>query len=174
MEPTLKKIDLTTKSFEANGHKYYITDQVSFSRWIEYEKLSPKLTYGVDFDSMYKAHSRAYAALNEKKFADAAVIMHNLMSGIKDANDDKRIHPALEICALIINREDEDMAVYERSFQLEKINDWQVEGFDILSFFALALRSINGFRETYLEYLKQEAQKMINDKALLGSMQEAE
>lgn len=167
MEPTLKTIDLTTKSFEANGHKYYISDKVSFARWTEYEKISPKLTYGVDFDSMYKSHGKAYAALNEKRFADAAVIMHNLMSGIKDANDDSRVHPALEICALIINREGEDMAEYNKAFQLEKINDWQTEGFDILSFFALALRSISGFRETYLEYLKQEAQKLIDGKSLL-------
>jgi hypothetical protein len=164
-------LDFTQKSFKANGKTYHISEKISIDRWAEYEKLMPRLTYGIDFESMNKSHAKAFAALNEKRFADAAVIIHNLMSGIKDANDDTRVHPALLMCALVINFEGEDVGLYDKNIQLQKIEDWKAEGLDILSFFAFALRSINGFRETYLLYIAAQAEKIIEKSELIKKSQ---
>lgn len=161
-----KAVDFS-KPFMANGKKYAMSETVAIERWAEYEKLQPRLTYGIDFDSMSKALFKAYGAINEKRFADAAVIVHNLMSGIKDVKDEARIHPALLMCALIVNYEGEDTRVFNKEIQLEKIKDWQVEGLDILSFFALALKCINGFRETYLLYMAEQAETIIEKSQLV-------
>lgn len=162
MANEVKTIDLfKVKTFEANGHKYHVSKKISIPRWREYEKLEPRLTYGVDFDAMFKQLKKAYEALNTKagNIADAAVILHNLMSGIKDIENEMREHPALLMCALVINREGEDTGVFDEQIQREKIEDWRKEGFDVLPFFTFALFSIQGFRETYVEYIAKEMEK---------------
>lgn len=161
--PELKTLKPTDKSFIANGKKYFITDKISIARWKEYEKLMPRITYGVGFEEMFKSHSKLYALLNQQKFADSAVIVHNLMNGIKEINDETRVHPSLLMCALLINREGEDAGAYSKEIQLEKIDDWQKEGMDILSFFAFALQSINGLKKTYLEYIANQAQETLTE-----------
>lgn len=125
--------------------------------------MQPRLTYGVEFDQMNKAHAKAFAALNDRKFADAAVIIHNLMTGIKDVTDDKRIHPGLLMAALVINREGEDVTDYDYQLQVEKIQDWEKEGLNILDFFRFALQSITGFRETYTLFIREQAEQIAKE-----------
>lgn len=163
-----KPVDFN-QSFMANGRLYNVSETISIDRWAEYEKLMPRLTYGINFEDMNKSHLKAYNFLNDKRFADAAVIIHNLMSGVKDANDDKRIHPALLMCSLIINYEGEDTTKFSKEAQLKKIEDWTAEGLDILSFFAFALRAINGFRETYIAYMAEAANEVIEKSQLKKS-----
>ena len=155
----VKTLDLfKVSSFEANGHKYHISKKISIPRWREYEKLEPRLTYGVDFDSMFKQLRKAYDALNTKNgnVLDAGIIIHNLMSGIKDIESDKREHPALLMCALVINREGEDAGTFDEQLQLDKIEDWRKEGFDVLPFFTFALFSIQGFKTIYVQYIASQ------------------
>ena len=155
----VKTIDLfKVKTFEANGHKYSISKKISIARWKEYEKLEPRLTYGLNFDDIFKQLKKAYEALNTKagNVLDAGIILHNIMSGIKNIEDSSREHPALLMAALVINREGEDSALFDEAAQLEKINDWSKEGYDVLPFFIFALTSIQGFRDTYVEYITKE------------------
>lgn len=163
VEPT--KINFNDRWFTANGKKYYVSDRICIERWKEYEKLSPRITYDIGFDTMQKKLTQAYEALNKQQFANAAVIIHNILNGVKDVNDDKRVHPSLLMAALLINGEGEDIKVFDKQTQLQKIDDWQTEGLDILGFFSFALSSINGFRETYLLHIRDqvaEIQKEIN------------
>lgn len=166
-EPIVKSFNVKDKVFMANGRKYYMSEKISVRRFREYEKLVPLLTYGMGFNEIFSALKKAYAAANEKRFADVAVMLHNIMSGIKDADDEKRFHPALLVCALVINREGEDPGAYDESVQIEKIEDWQKEGLNMLDFFTLALTSINGFRETYLQYIAQQAKDLIEKSDLI-------
>lgn len=164
-----QELDLfKTKTFTANGYKYTVSKKISIPRWREYEKLEPRLTYGIGFDDLFKQLRKAYDALNTKQgnIADAAVILHNLMSGIKDIEDSKREHPSLLMCTLVINREGEDTGVFDAQLQLDKIEDWRKEGFDILPFFTFALYSIQGFRETYVEYITKELTKSQKPKSV--------
>jgi len=158
----IKTLDLTKiRSFMANGHEYHISSGISLSRYKEYEKLEPRLTYGVDFDSLFKQLRKAYDALNSNKEgrADAIVIIHNLMSGIKDIENEKREHPALLMAALVINRDGEDAGIYDEKKQLQKIEDWQKEGYDALPFFTFALISIQGFGAEYKKFVEMETIK---------------
>lgn len=148
----IKSIDLNQKEFTANGRKYIILDKITPERYKEYEKLVPELTFGLGFAQIYANLQKIWEYLNKMEFGNASVVCHNTMKGIKNIDDSKRIHPALMMAALVIVREDEDCKVYDKQLMLEKINDWQSEGLDMLSFFALSLNSIQGFREALIDY----------------------
>jgi hypothetical protein len=155
-----KAIPMGPGEFMANGKKYIVKSFISIERFQEYEKLAPQLTMGIGFDEMFTSLKKAYGYLNtpQPKPLDAGIIIHNLMNGIKGINDGKRVHPALKMAALVINREDEDPAKYDEKLMLDKINDWQAEGLDMMDFFDLSLSSIQGFNER-LSQSSQEKEK---------------
>lgn len=165
--PVVKTLDMKENKFTANGQEYFISEKISVRRFREYEKLVPQLTFGIGFNEMYAALGKSYKALNEKRFADAAIITHNIMSGIKDADDEKRFHPALHMCALVINRKGEDTGKYDKALMEQKISDWEEEGLNMLDFFTLALTSINGFKETYILHIQKQAQELVEKSDLM-------
>lgn len=150
-----KQFDPSWKEFEANGKKFTVNANLSISRYEQYEKLQPRLAYGIDFDTMFKQLKQQYQLLNDRKFADAAVISHNLMSGIKDILDLKREDPALLMCALAILGPGEDPGAYDEKVQLEKIDDWRKEGYGIDGFFLFAVSIMKGLPKAYNEYIME-------------------
>lgn len=158
----VKSIEKGKKEFVANGHKYIVMDKISIARFKEYEKLVPQLTMGIGFSEMFTSLGKAFALLNSPapKPLDAGIIIHNLMEGIKGAGSENRAHPGLMMAALVINREGEDATKYDKNLMLEKIADWQAEGFDMLDFFELSLTSIQGFKETLVKYTQETAKLM--------------
>jgi hypothetical protein len=130
-------------------------DRITPERWKEYEKLVPVLTFGLSFDQMFQNLTKLWEHLNKQKFGDASVICHNMMKGIADANDPKRVHPSLMMAALVINREGEDVRVYDEQLMREKIADWTAEGLNMLGFIALSQASIHGFKETLIKYTQE-------------------
>lgn len=140
----IKKIEKDSKSFMANGHEYYITSSLSVIRFKHFEKLK------VEFDlnqTMLKARSnfiQIFKLLNESKPAEAAVIAHNMANAI-DMQKEKAHSPILYLCALFINRKDEDVTKFDEIMMEEKVNDWAAEGFDIADFFSLARLLSNTF-----------------------------
>lgn len=139
----------------ANGVNYNILESIPLGRYIRFQKESVKLTYGTTFPEMFKNMGKAYQCLNDRKHADAAVIIHNMMSEIKGIEEEKRVEPALMICALFIVRDDEDLSKVDDEYMQSKIDDWAKEGYEVNGFFHLALTSIEGFRETFLEYIQK-------------------
>lgn len=154
----LKTLSSATKSFEANGKKYTVSEKISVERFIQYEKLVPELTFGLSFEQIYSNLRKAFELLNKQKFADSSVVIHNIMNGISSIEDEKRAHPALLMASLVINRQDEDVRVYDEFIALDKINDWQLEGLDMLGFFDLSLSSIQGFKTTLIKYTQEQAE----------------
>lgn len=159
----IKSIPAGVREFQANGKRYIIMDKITVLRYKEYEKLVPRLTFGLDFNEMYKNLEKMYAALNKQQFANSAVICHNMMNGISNVNDPNRVHPAMMMAALVINREDENPGSYDETLMMDKINDWTVEGFDMMSFFELSLNSIQGFRETLVKYTQAQAELVLKN-----------
>lgn len=160
----LKKITKETTHFTANGKKYVIADGVSIARFEEYEKLQPILAYGINHKEIFTHLRKAWDYLNKNKPIDAGVILHNVMSGIENVDKEDRVHPGLLIAALFINREDEDLSKYDKNISLDKIKDWREEGYDVSSFFLLALNSLQGFKQTYVEYINQIKQEVLEIK----------
>ena len=144
----MKKLDLTNSHFQANGNKYTITQELSISRWREFEHLQALVGLGRSYQEIFDNLAKAYESLNKSKIADASVTIHNLISGIKDKLDERH-HPALKMCALWINKEGEDTAEYDNEKMDAKIKDWEIEGYNIEDFFLLAWNFVPGFIETY-------------------------
>lgn len=154
---SVQKLELGTKSFIANGKKYVVSETISIARFKQYEKLVPRLTFGLDFNQIFANLKLAYEALNKQQFANSSVILHNLMNGISKVEEDNRVNPALLMASLMINRENEDVTIYDEKIALDKINDWQVEGLDMMGFFQFSLTCINGFKETLIKYTQEQA-----------------
>lgn len=156
----IKTLDSNVKTFEANGNKYFISDKISIERFTQYEKLVPRLTYGLEFSQIFANLKLAYENINKSNFANSAVIIHNIMNGITNIEDSNRVHPALLMASLVINREGEDTRFYDETIALDKIKDWQTEGLDMLGFFNLSLSSIQGFSETLLKYTQSQLKEI--------------
>lgn len=152
----VKKLIIENKQFEANGKTFFVSDRISINRYIEYQKTMPLLTFGTNFEEMFKQLKNAYNLLNKQNFADSAVVIHNILSNVAKVEEQSRIHPALKMAAMFINTKDEDVTVYDEELTKQKIYDWTVEGYDISDFFTLALNSINGFREAFQEYTEKK------------------
>jgi len=149
----VKKLDLSKPFFEANGKKYTVSKSLSVERWKYFEDFQALVGFGRSFDDVFQNVKKAYEALQHPKIADASVILHNILIGVKEKLD-KRHHPALMICALFINAEDEDQRVYDEDIMNRKIEDWQKEGYDVNDFFSLAWNLVPSFIENYKDVLQ--------------------
>lgn len=139
----LKTFNPEANSFEANGKKYLIHGSLSTFRYPLYEKFQASLAWGVEFQEQYNNLQKAYDFLNKSKPADAAVFINNVMAGVA-RKIEGRAHPALMICTLFICREGEDLTTWNEAEAIEKISDWDEEGYDINSFFLFAQHLVRG------------------------------
>jgi len=149
----VKKIDLSKPYFEANGKKYRVSKSLCVERWRHFEDLQALVGFGRSHDEIFKMVKKAYEALQHPKIADASVTLHNILIGMKEKLD-QRHHPALLICALFINADDEDQKVYNEETMNRKIEDWQKEGYDVNDFFQLAWNLVPSFIENYRDVLQ--------------------
>lgn len=150
MKTELKTLDLKAENFTANGKNYRILTHIPLSRWQAFRKLQVRLVYGMDSKTLGDNLMKAYNFCNRSKPepVSAGIILHNIMNGLKDLFEGERFDIALEICALIIMQEGEDIGTYDQKLDAEKIKDWEKEGFEPSGFFQLALNSIPAFKTT--------------------------
>lgn len=151
---SLKKLDLNKKTFIANGRIYRIDSELSIKRFAEYQILEKEAGFGINFKTIFNSLKQIHKLMNEVKFVEASVKLDNLMRGV--AKIDERKPTLLKMCALFINREDEDITEINNSLMEEKINDWKE--YDVNSFFQFALATIDGFIEVY-----KNAMELISD-----------
>lgn len=143
----LKRIDLETGVFEANGTRYFIEGGLTIERYAESQILEKEMGYGITFKAFFEKMQSAYNLLNKQKPADAAVLLNDLIRGMGKINEREPI--VLKICALYINAEDEDRSAFTQDMITKKINDWKAEKMDMRDFFHVASSSINGYIEIY-------------------------
>lgn len=156
------RLNLEEKTFKANGNTYYYSQNMCIDRFIEFERLQAHVGFGKDFKNLYDEMKKAYEHFNTNRFADGSVIIHNLLNGIGQ-NLDKRDHPVLQLCALFINREGENVKIFDADLNDQKIDDWKKEGYAIADFFQLAFNFVEGFIPAYNEIIQnisEEASKM--------------
>ena len=144
----LLTLEKGTQAFPANGKKYTVESTVSFMRWNMYQKLQIELGYGVTFEEMFNRLTTAYGLLNAQKFADAACEIRDIMKGVADVGK-RDVPTVIKMCALFINTEDEDRRTITDAQITAKHVDWANEGYDVNSFFQLALHSIPNLVNIY-------------------------
>lgn len=137
----LKRLDLNQQEFIANGKKYRIENGFSIERYCEYQALEKELAYGLTFKGIFDALNEIFQRFNKGDFAMGVIKTYDLMQGVKRVGEREPV--MLKMCALFINREDEDRATITEDMIAEKIEDWKAEGYDITDFFTLALNTMD-------------------------------
>jgi hypothetical protein len=146
-EKALKRIDHTKGWFIANGKKYVVETGYSIERYAYYQRLSLEAGFGVAFSRMFAEWEEVIAEANELRFSDVVIRAYNMSRGIMNIEQNE---PAvLKLCALFLNRPDEDRRFISDDLISDKIRDWKEEGIAIEDFFILATATISGFTEVY-------------------------
>lgn len=143
----LKRIDLQTGKFTANGVDYQIEGNLSIERYAEFQILEKELAYTTTFKGMYDKMVRLRDLMNKMRFVDAAVELNDLLIGVSKIEE--REPTVLKICALFMNTPDEDRTTFTQDMITKKIADWKTEGLDMRDFFQVASDSVAGFLEVY-------------------------
>lgn len=154
----LTKIDLQTKSFVANGVRYYIEDTRSIDRWVFEQQLTIEAGFGVEFDEMLRAWKDQKDYLNKQNFVDAAVQAYNMANGITKIF--AREPTILKFCALFINTAEEDRRTIDSDMISRKIEDWKAEGLAIEGFFEFSLLRVRGLGEGYMKAIQSVSNLM--------------
>jgi len=149
----VKRINFNVPYFDAGGVRYHMNKTLSVERWRAFEDLQPLLMLGRTSQDIYNQTVKAYEKLQEPKIADASVLLHNLILGLKD-HLEKRYHPALMITALFFNAEDEDKKTFDDDLMKAKIESWQQEGYAMEDFFTVAFNLVPGFMKIYEDDLQ--------------------
>src|SRR4051812_14569636 len=143
----LKRIDFNSGKFTANGIDYQIEGNLSIERYAEFQVLEKELAYGTTFKAMYDKLVHLKDLMNKLRFVDAAVVLTDLLRGVTKLEE--REPTVLKICALFINRTDEDRTTFTPDMITAKIADWKAEGMDMRDFFQVASSSVAGFLDVY-------------------------
>ncbi|MFT3704637.1 MAG: hypothetical protein QM802_19890 [Agriterribacter sp.] len=143
----LTKVDLSAGPFKANGKLYTVSNTFSLDRYKMYENIELEMGYGRAWADIYDEGLKVYDALNRSKFADASVMMHNLIQGVKNVKN--KMPHAMRMCALFINYEGEDVRYISEQIIQQKIFDWNEEGLDPEPFLTFGVNSMRGFQERY-------------------------
>lgn len=171
----LKKLDFEATEFMANGKRYFIKQSLSVERFRWFEKYQVDFGFGRTYKSIADALKKAIEFGNKGKGIEAWNIVLNLVLAIGDGLE-KRTNNAMMICALFIVTDDEDLTKWDEQQQLEKINDWNTEGYDVNSFFQLAANLVTGFIEDLEEILSgtsELAKTLETIKSLEGTTQKS-
>lgn len=149
----LKKIDFAEGKFEANGKTYFIEETISVARYKYYIMFQTEAGYGCTFTQMMENWEKVYELANKMRFADVAVIANEMKNAIGGFGTRK--HPAIAICALFCNTENEDRKTISEQLLNEKLNDWEEAGIDVYSFFVLAGTLVNGLATAWNDLLSE-------------------
>lgn len=143
----LKQINFADGKFEANGKTYYIEETISVERYKYYIMFQTEAAYGCDFAAMMKKWDEVWEMANKMRFADIVIIAHEMRNAIGGFGTRK--HPAIAICALFCNTENEDRTKISEQLLNEKLKDWEEAGIDVYSFFVLAGTLVNGLASVW-------------------------
>ena len=154
----LRVIDLSKKYFECDGRKFYVKDSLSFSRYREFRKLNLEFGFSATHIDVFNNMKTAFEYLNNMKPAEGAVVLYNGMQGI--AALEEKDDPALRLCALFIDEDGENPAIYDEGKMREKIECWGKE-LDVSPFFQLAANLVPGWMDAYKYVIQNGLLKVV-------------
>jgi len=143
----VKRIDLNTGVFMANGKEYTVEQFLSVERYVEFQILEKELAFGVTFKAMFDMLDKLESQLNKINFANAAVTLSDIKRGLVKVQEREPV--ILKICALFMNTKDENRAIITQDMIDTKISDWKAEGLAMNDFFQVALTTVSGFLGIY-------------------------
>jgi hypothetical protein len=156
MTTELKRIPFDEGKFVANGNNYTIEQFLSFDRLEMYESLEVELGLGLRLQNVISKLDDQKVCYNEGRHADAIIINHELRTSGQYKLDHK-INAAFEMCALFINRDDEDRSIITKDMIKAKVDDWRKE-YAVNDFFSFAMASIPVYLRGYVKSSQNTSQ----------------
>jgi hypothetical protein len=165
--PKQKRIDIPSGVIPAGGDTFFIQYSLATTRFVEYLKRLPRLTYGVTFKGMYNSLAEIHKLSSNGNDVIAAITgvrekSINQMSAIKRF-DENQILDVVDLCALFCNRPGEQIDKYDEAVHHEKSMILQNEGYATEDFFLLSKSLIDGLQEAYQRTLSLKSQKESSD-----------
>ncbi len=124
--------------------EYFLEPQISIERFKRMNEFEIELSFATTFKKHYAGLKEVKSILNEARFVDAAVKLNDVLVGMHRVLDHSNHHPILKYCALILNTHNEDRKAFDEKIMDEKIKHWEEAGVPIMSFFSVALHTVNG------------------------------
>ena len=153
----LRKIDfIKEKNFECGGRKFHIDESLSFDRYKELQKIGIEFGFVATFEDIFKNLTKAIEAYNKHDYFNMSIVIYKIQEGIKNLED--KDDPALRICALFINEEDEDISAYNEALMKSKIDCWGGE-LSIDPFFYLAASLVPYWTNVYELHIRNGLQE---------------
>ena len=144
----LRKIDFgKEKYFECDGRKFYVNESLSFARYRELQKISLEFGFSATFEDIFNNLAKSIESYNKHDYFNMSITIYKIQEGIK--NLPEKDDPALRLCALFINEENEDSTVYNEGVMKSKIDCWGKE-IEVNGFFYLAASLVPGWMPFYL------------------------
>lgn len=152
-EPQQKTFDISSGKIPAGGKIGYIQYALSTTRYVEYLKRLPKLTFNTSYKGMYDTLSKIYmvnSSGNDMIYAvqQSRELAWNQLEAIKRF-DESEILDVIDFCALFINFENEDVSKYDHAMHESKKVILSEEGYDASLFFQLQVNLIEGFSQSF-------------------------
>jgi hypothetical protein len=164
MSNEIKMVEIEPgKTFMANSRRYIVSDSFSIGRLAKIEELEEEMNMFSDKKTCHAVMLAAMGKINELNPGDAYALMYNKIEA--DRRNVKIAPYALRICAVYINREEENLGDITDTSIAEKINDWSEEGLDIRPFLAFA---VSVFRELLQSY-KLPIQNILAEAKVIAS-----
>lgn len=144
----VKRLPENARSFQANGKTYIIHELLTLDAYRKLEELRIEIQAGTGPAGVLSLANRAYTALNASKFADASVILYNLINAAEPVAEGR---PPLFMLALTLfaRPEGSDVTQWNQAEAEEWLKDWNAEGYSASDFFALASSRIIGYTEFF-------------------------
>jgi hypothetical protein len=153
-QPKINRIDFSKGQFKANGKTYYIQDSLTISRWKMYQRFQHVLAFNgtpedhLEFvEFIIKILSGPVSGMAIHKILENALNIKDMYKTFISSEPDHWF----KFAALFINREGEDVAVYDETIEKSKIADWTEAGIDAQDFFLLCARQSKALRVKYLQ-----------------------
>lgn len=143
----LRKIDFEReKYFDCDGKKYFVKDSLSFNRYRELQRITLEFGYSATFEDIFANLSKAIESYNKHDYFNMSIVLYKIQEGIK--NLEQKDDPALRLCALFIDEENEDPTVYNEAMMKAKIDCWAKE-LEVGPFFYLATSLVPSWMPVY-------------------------
>jgi hypothetical protein len=151
--------------FWANGIEYTIrtpSDVLSPTRYTEFNRLCMQAGMGLDFNQLLshlkELERKVYEIDPKDQTTKTGVILqlNAITKAVLDKSAD-RYDLMLHLCCIFIVEAGEDLRQFSFEKSIEKISNWNTEGYRVNDFFQLAMSSIPQFRAVYQEAERVQA-----------------
>jgi hypothetical protein len=147
------RIDFALGQLKTPEHLYNLRNTLSIDYYTQFELLQAPVAYGYTFMDIYAQDEQVIKLYNDGKPAEAITVIVNRRANMKNMSIpvnpiglkvDKRHHAVLQVAALFLIEETEDIRVFKQEVIDAKIEDFLSSGVSYEDLFTLVVKLAPG------------------------------